>query len=136
MIFDIDHVALKVGDIDSISRSFQELGYSFQGKRRYDDVAMDIAFLGDGPGKLELIQPVDASSPVFSDPDGLHHVAIAVDDIEDTYTRMLQSDNFKLQGDIRQGAHSRIFFFRIRSEESTLYECVEKIGKTGGDGLG
>ncbi len=125
MIFDIDHVALKVTDIHTVSGAFEELGYTFQGKTRYEDVAMDIAFLGKGSGKLELLQPVDSSCPIASDPDGMHHVALKVEDIAAAHSRMSESNRFDVLGPVRRGAHSRIFFFRIPGEENTLYECVE-----------
>jgi len=121
----VDHIAIKVDDIEKVSRAFEELGYQFQGKTRYEEVAMDIAFLGEGSGKLELLEPFDSSSPIYTDSDGLHHVAVKVGDIEKTHTEMSGSDYFKVEGPVRQGAHSRIFFFRIAGEEATLYECVE-----------
>lgn len=128
MNLDIDHVAVKVADIDRVLRSFEELGYPNSGKIRYDEVGMDIAFLGAGPGKLELLQAVDSTSPVFSAPEGLHHVAVKVGDIEAAHTRMSESRRFIVEGPVRPGAHSRIFFFRIAGEDGTLYECVESDG--------
>jgi len=125
MIFDIDHVAIKVTEIEMVKGAFEELGYTFQGKTRYEEVAMDIAFLGKGSGKLELLQPVDSSCPIVSDPDGMHHVALKVENIVNTHARMSESEYFIVQGPVRRGAHSQIFFFRIAGEESTLYECVE-----------
>jgi hypothetical protein len=51
---------------------------------------------------------------------------MTVTDIEETYAKMKQSDRFKVQGNIRQGAHSRIFFFKIAGQEEILFECVEQ----------
>jgi len=121
----IDHIAIKVADIDSVARAFEELGYTRQDTKRFEEVAMDISFLGKGSGKLELLQPFDPSSPIFKDPDGLHHVAIGVGDIVKTHAQMSESRLFTVEGPLRRGAHSRIFFFRIAGEGNTLYECVE-----------
>jgi len=121
----IDHIAIKVADIDAVGRAFEELGYTRQETERYEEVAMDISFLGRGSGKLELLQPLDSSSPISQDPDGLHHVAVCVEDIDTTHARMSESSRFTVEGPLRRGAHSRIFFFRIVGGEDTLYECVE-----------
>jgi len=121
----IDHIAIKVADIDAVGRAFEELGYTRQGTKRFEEVAMDISFLGKGSGKLELLQPFDPSSPIFNDPDGLHHVAIGVENIENTHVKMSESRRFTVEGPVRRGAHARIFFFRIAGDEKTLYECVE-----------
>ena len=125
MNLEIDHIAIKVADIDTVTRAFEELGYTSHGKTRYDEVAMDIAFLGEGSGRLELLQPVDASCPISEDPEGLHHTAVKVRDIEMVHSRMSGSKLFDVIGPVRPGAHSRIFFFRITGEENSLYECVE-----------
>lgn len=128
MRFEIDHIALKVGDIDNVLKAFQVLGDDSYEKRRYKEVFMDIAFIGEGAVRLELLTPTDPLSPIAGDPDGLHHIGIKVADIENTYKVLSADSAFIVEGNIRMGAHSRIFFFRLSAEPETLYECVESKG--------
>jgi hypothetical protein len=125
MIKHIDHIGIKVTDLPAVCRALEEMGVPCNHIAQYDEVGMRIAFLGDRESRLELLEVTDPSSPIVDDKPGLHHLGLAVKDIEETYSRMKQSDRFKVQGTIRHGAHSRIFFFKIAGQEDVLYECVE-----------
>ena len=125
MIPDIDHIAVKVKSIETCRDAFKELGYPMISVKQHDEVGMKIGFFGEGSSKLELMEVVDASSPIAGHPEGIHHIGMKVEDIEASYLRMKENTQFSLEGEIRQGAHSRIFFFRIAGDSSTLYECVE-----------
>lgn len=126
MIEHIDHIGIKVTDLQDVCRSFEEMGVPCNHIEQYDEVGMRIAFLGDRESRLELLEVTDPSSPIVDDNSGLHHLGLAVKDIEETYSRMKQSDRFTVLGNIRQGAHSRIFFFKIAGQENVLFECVEQ----------
>jgi methylmalonyl-CoA epimerase len=125
MIEHIDHIGIKVTDLPAVCRAFEEMGVPCNHIEQYDEVGMRIAFLGDRESRLELLEVTDPSSPIVDDKPGLHHLGLAVKDIEETYSTMKQSNRFTVQGNIRQGAHSRIFFFKIAGQEDVLYECVE-----------
>ncbi len=125
MLKDIDHVAIKVADIDTTCDHFADMGFSCNSIGQYDEVGMKIAFLGNGDSHLELLEVTDSSSPIVNDAPGIHHVGIKVKDIEATFNKMNVSEGFLVEGAIRQGAKGRIFFFRLRDEPSTLFECVE-----------
>lgn len=125
MIHDIDHVAIKVKSIDSCRHAFKELGFPMISVKRHDEVGMKIGFFGEGNSKLELMEVIDSGSPITGDPLGIHHVGMKVDDIEASFAAMNDSPLFSVEGNIRHGAHSRIFFFRLTGDPSTLYECVE-----------
>ena len=130
MSAEIDHIAIKVSNIDEFSAGLLNLGYSLQSSGFYDEVGMKIAFLGnDSPGKsntMELLEVIDPSSPIADDPEGLHHLAISVIDIEGSYKMMKESSLYNVEGEIRQGAHCRIFFFRMAGSSQPLFECCEK----------
>lgn len=121
----IDHIAIVVEDMDQYRHAMRSIGFPAGPVRRYDEVGMDIAFIGEGESRLELLCPFSDQSPIADHPGGLHHVAFKVADIEAAWKRMEESSLFSVEGPPRQGAHSRIFFFRITGNEQTLYECVE-----------
>lgn len=125
MIDGIDHVAIVVKNLQASLEAFSALGLQTGPVGRYDEVGMNIAFVGDGPSRMELLEAFAPDSPVADHPGGLHHVAMNSEDIEAAFKNMNDSPRFLIEGDIRNGAHSRIFFFRIAGEEETLYECVE-----------
>ena len=130
MSAEIDHIAIKVSDIEEFSAGLINLGYTLQSSGQYDEVGMKIAFLGaESSGKsekMELLEVTDPTSPIASDPDGLHHLAVSVSDIEASYEMMSRSPLYSVEGTIRQGAHCRIFFFRMAGTEQPLFECCEE----------
>lgn len=127
---DIDHIGIKVSNIEEFSAGMTGLGYSIESSGQYDEVGMKIAFLqSESSGiseKVELLEVTDPSSPIAADPEGLHHLAMSVSDIKESYKMMKQSPLYNVEGEIRQGAHCRIFFFRMAGTTQPLFECCEK----------
>lgn len=82
----LDHVAIAVADLDAAVKYYVEvLGFSPPELEVVEAQKVRTAIFGHGAGRIELISPTDASSPVakFLDKrgDGLHHVCIEVGDI-------------------------------------------------------
>lgn len=126
MIKHLDHIAIKVNGISRVCKALEELGLSCNSIEKFDEVGMRIAFLGPPSGAaIELLEVINKDSPIADEPSGLHHLGIKVENIEEIYDKMKKSDKYRLQGEIRNGAHSRIFFFRLSGQEEILFECVE-----------
>jgi len=125
MIKDIDHIAIKVDNIDRVTKSLEKIGIKCRSIEEFKEVGMKIAFLGDEKKNLELLEVANSNSPISNDPLGLHHMGFKVNDLEATYEMMKADDMYKVEGTIRRGAHSRIFFFRLCSQDNILFECVE-----------
>ncbi|MDC7239384.1 MAG: VOC family protein [Spirochaetales bacterium] len=124
---EIDHIAIKVSDIETFASGLTAMGCTLDSVKQHDEVGMKIAFISGGDkGRMELLQVTDPDSPIAGCPDGLHHIALGVDDIEASHKMMSESPLYSVEGNVRQGAHSRIFFYRIIGQEHTLYECTEK----------
>jgi catechol 2,3-dioxygenase-like lactoylglutathione lyase family enzyme len=96
-------------------------------------VRNDVAMMQtpDGHGKLELIQfhspPSPAGDPQApSNAPGLRHVLFAVDDIDDTITR-LRARGAELVGAVEDyGGSYRLCY--IRGPEGIIVELAERIG--------
>lgn len=127
MIEKLDHIAIKVTKLKEVSHVLEEMGLPCNSIEQHDEVGMRIAFLGNRnrETRLELLEVTDNKSPIANDKPGLHHLGIKVKNIEEAYNKMKESDCCHVLGNIRQGAHSRIFFFKIKEQEEILFECVE-----------
>ena len=124
----IDHVAIKVSDMEAFTAAMKEMGYPLTiPPKQYDEVGMKIAFMGgEGDSRMELFEVTSPDSPAADSPEGMHHIAVAVDDIEAAHAMMKDSPRYEVMGEIRQGAHSRIFFYRVAGTQAPLFECTEK----------
>jgi hypothetical protein len=127
MIKNIDHIAIKVSNLTTACQALENLGLTCKRIEQFDDVSMLIAFIGslNNETTLELLAVTDPSSPIVNDPCGLHHVGLKAENIENTYNMIKNDDRCRVESDIRKGAHSRIFFFRIKGQEEILFECTE-----------
>ncbi|MGH7506905.1 MAG: methylmalonyl-CoA epimerase [Longimicrobiales bacterium] len=91
---------------------------------------VSVVFVGSGAGRLELIEPTDAASPVARYLErrgpGLHHLAYRVADV-DAALRRLEADGVELiDREARPGAHGqRVAFLHPRSTGGVLIELVE-----------
>ena len=54
----LDHVAIAVGDLDAAAAFYEDvLGLTCHGRERVEDQQVDVAFFGEGAGRIELICP-------------------------------------------------------------------------------
>jgi methylmalonyl-CoA/ethylmalonyl-CoA epimerase len=83
----LDHVAIAVSDLASAIAFYETtLGLTCHGRERVEDQQVDVAFFGDGAGRIELLCPFTSDSGVarFLDKrgEGLHHICVTVPDLE------------------------------------------------------
>lgn len=103
-IIGIDHLVVRVKDLDVAIESYKNLGMELSRTMETDGIGKQAIFtLPDGTF-VELVAPTDPNSPVGkaieSRGEGVHTVAFAVDDLEsvvgtmkDGGARVIQSDN-------------------------------------------
>jgi methylmalonyl-CoA/ethylmalonyl-CoA epimerase len=127
----LDHVGVAVASLASAIPLYELLtGGRGSASERVDAQGVRVAFVGDGDGRLELIEPVDPASPVARflqrRGPGLHHVAYRVSDIVSTLHR-LEATGIELIDRVpRIGAHGRrIAFLHPRGTGGVLIELVE-----------
>jgi len=121
----ISHIAIKVTDLALVSLALEDLGLVCQKVEKRDEVGMQIAWLKQTETTVELMEATDSSSPIFNDPPGIHHLGLKVKNLDEIYQMMKNSDRYTIEGEIQQGIHSRIFFFRITGQQEILFECTE-----------
>ena len=132
MLKDIDHIAVAVHSMDEALATFREL-YGVTPERT-EEIASDKiteAMLRVGDTYLQLLEPTDPESTVAKFLEkrgpGLHHIAIAVDDLEDALAH-LKSKGAELLDEtprIGGGGH-RVAFVHPKTTHGILIELIER----------
>jgi catechol 2,3-dioxygenase-like lactoylglutathione lyase family enzyme len=140
----MDHVGIVVDDLPAATAFFRELGFEPQGDGSVegdwvdrivglDGIEVDFAMLrtpGDD-GRLELIQfrsPAHEGEhePAPANVPGLRHLAIMVDDVDDTVAR-LRPHGGELVGEVVQ--YENVFrLCYLRGPAGMIIELAERVG--------
>jgi methylmalonyl-CoA epimerase len=130
----IDHIGVAVEDIDA---AIELYGAGFEmptaHRETVEDQGVEAVLLDVGEGHVELLAPLGPETTVAKFLErkgpGLHHVAYAVDDI-DNALRTLEEEGVELiDKEARTGIRgSRVAFLHPRSTGGVLTEIVEPAG--------
>lgn len=126
----IDHVGVAVEDLEQARGLFQQL---LGVEADVEDVPSEqvrIAMLPIGESKIELLEPTQDDSPVgnflASRGEGVHQVAIRVDDIHATLKRA-EDLGIRALGEVREGAEgAKVCFLHPKDCHGVLLELVER----------
>ncbi|HEX5016438.1 MAG TPA: VOC family protein [Actinomycetes bacterium] len=141
----MDNVGIVVDDLDAAVAFFTELGLELEGRMkiegswasdvvRLDDMRTEIAMMRvpDAPGRLELAvyrnPQAITPEPKVTPPNtvGLHRVMFAVDDIEDTLTR-LRSHGAELIGEVSRYEDSYLLCY-LRGPSGIIVGLAQELG--------
>ncbi|MFQ5878681.1 MAG: VOC family protein [Dehalococcoidia bacterium] len=86
-VLDLHHVAVLAHDLDAASDTFRHnFGFEVESRHEMPQFNLRNAFLAVGPGRLELLAPIDeAAHPgtrLAQAGEGLYHIALRVDDLD------------------------------------------------------
>ncbi len=124
----LDHVAIAVPDLDAAIATFSSiLGSPVSGRERVESEQVTVAFFDLGSARLELLEPTVPDSPVgrflSKRGPGLHHIALAVPDIDAALKRCGAAGVETVGDAARQGAAGRqVAFLHPRSTGGVLVE--------------
>jgi methylmalonyl-CoA epimerase len=127
----LDHVAIAVPSITAALPLFELLANAGGSRiERVEAQQVDVAFIGSGAARIELLQPSAPESTVQKFLDkrgpGLHHIAYRVTDIEAALTRLAASGIRLIDEVPRPGAGGhRVAFLHPQSTHGVLVELVE-----------
>ncbi len=129
--FTLDHLGIAVGSIDEALRFYQ--GALGMGEAHRETVAgekVHVAMLRAGESRLELLEPVDASSTIAKFLEkrgpGIHHVAMRVPDLAEAVERMKEEGARVLnEPKIGAGGHKYVFVHPA-STGGVLLELIEE----------
>jgi len=135
MIHGVDHFGIAVRSLEERLRFWADtLALEVGGIETVESEGVKVAFLQAGKIRVELLEPLSAESPVgrFLDKrgEGVHHLALRVDDIEAALDR-LRDHGAKVVGSApRTGAGGqRVAFLHPASTGGVLLELVEPAGQ-------
>ncbi|TCJ02201.1 methylmalonyl-CoA epimerase [Cytobacillus praedii] len=134
MIKKIDHIGIAVRSLDEALPFYTEiLKLPLLGVEEVESEKLKIAFLKAGETKLELLEPTNEDSAVakFIEKrgEGLHHVALGVDSIQDRINEIKEKGIRMIQDVPKTGAGgAKVAFMHPKSTGSVLYELCEKKG--------
>lgn len=127
----IEHIAIAVRDLErAISVFGSILGGTPSGRERVETEQVELAFFDLENGRLELLEPTAADSPVGRFLErrgpGLHHIALEVDDIEAALERCRAAGLETVGRAPRAGAAGRrVAFLHPRGTGGVLLELSE-----------
>ncbi len=131
MLERIDHIGVATDDLDGALALYEEsLGMPVAHRETVESQGVEAVLLDVGEGHVELLSPLGPDTPVGKYLDergpGLHHVAYAVADIDETLGELKQSGIELIDSEPRQGIRdSRVAFLHPRATGGVLTEIVE-----------
>jgi methylmalonyl-CoA/ethylmalonyl-CoA epimerase len=123
----IDHIAIAVNNVEEAAKKYQQaLGVDKVIFETVESEGVKLAILKLENGRIELMQPTRDDSPIkkFLDKkgEGLHHMALATNNIEAEYKRM-EGCGIQFLGKIRDGSEgTKITFIHPKSLSGVLAE--------------
>ena len=131
----VNHIGIAVRSIDAQRRFYEGvLGAVFEGIEVVADQKVRVGFFRVGDVRFELLEPMEPASTVATflekRGEGLHHVALTVEDLESRIAELKQSGVRMIDEVPRPGAHHmRIAFLHPKSTFGVLTELCEPAGK-------
>jgi methylmalonyl-CoA/ethylmalonyl-CoA epimerase len=127
----IDHIGIAVKSLTDALKVYEAaIGLKVSGFDEVDEQGVRVAMLTVGESRIELLEPTGSDSPIekfmAKRGEGIHHIAVRVDDIEQTLERLKASGMRLIDQVPRRGAHNtRIAFIHPASTHGVLLELVE-----------
>ncbi|MDR4512872.1 MAG: methylmalonyl-CoA epimerase [Nitrososphaeraceae archaeon] len=126
----VDHIAIAVNNVESALTNYQNI-------LKIDKIEMEevptekvrVAMLMLEDTRIELLEPMSEDSPISKflkqRGEGIHHIAITADNIEEDVDRAVKN-GMKFLGDLRTGSYGRkITFIHPKSLNGVLTEFCQ-----------
>jgi methylmalonyl-CoA/ethylmalonyl-CoA epimerase len=126
-----DHVAILVSDLDAAVKLYRDVyGLHLDEIEEVPSEKVRVAIFGHGLGRVELVCPTDPESPlakrIKEKGEGLHHVCLAVPDIQAAMDALQASGAPLLDKVPRAGAGgSKVAFVHPRGSRGVLVELKQ-----------
>jgi methylmalonyl-CoA/ethylmalonyl-CoA epimerase len=128
----IDHIGIAVNSLEpAIERWAALLGGQSSGRETVESEGVNVAFFGEGSGRVELLAPMNEDSPIArfikKRGGGLHHICVRVSDLETVLEQAEARGIEPIPPRIRKGSSgSRISFVHPQALDGVLLELREE----------
>jgi methylmalonyl-CoA epimerase len=127
----IDHIGVATNDLEGALALYEQtLGMPLAHRETVESQGVEAVLLDVGDGHVELLEPLGPDTPIgkylAKRGPGLHHVAYAVEDIDDVLRRLKDAGVDLIDSEARVGIRdSRVAFLHPHSTGGVLTELVE-----------
>ncbi|MGI9037308.1 MAG: methylmalonyl-CoA epimerase [Gemmatimonadota bacterium] len=127
----IDHIGIAVNSLAEAVPAFAALlGSNVSGTEEVPSEGVRVAFFGEGPGRIELLEPLAPDSPVARHlerrGEGVHHLCVSTPDLEAALRRAEEAGLRVVPPRIRVGAGAhRVAFLHPKQTSGVLIELIE-----------
>src|SRR5947208_13096749 len=131
MLGRIDHIGVATDDLEGAIALYEKtLGMPLAHRETVESQGVEAVLLDVGEGHVELLRPLGPDTAVgkylAKRGPGLHHVAYAVEDIDDVLGKLKEAGVELIDSEARIGIReSRVAFLHPRSTGGVLTELVE-----------
>ena len=130
----VDHIGIAVKNLDEMVKWYEEtLGIEAHGYEVVDEQKVKVAFLPIGESELELLEDTTGDGPVAKfiekNGEGVQHIALRVDNIEETLVELKAKEVRLIDQTPRYGAgNGSIAFVHPKATHGVLLELCERKG--------
>ena len=129
-MFSIDHLGIAVKSLAASKAFYEQLGLRVESEETVAHEKVRVAVLPVGESRIELLEATAEDSPIArflaKRGEGLHHIALRVEDLEGTVARMKRSGARFISEEIKTGAGGhRYVFAHPASAGGVLLELCE-----------
>src|SRR5580658_831131 len=127
---EIDHLGIAVKSLAQARKFYEQLGLKPMPEETVEAEQVRLSMVPVGESRIELLEPLSADSPIgkflAKRGEGLHHVALHVDDLSGTVERLKASGTRLISDQIKVGAGGHLYVFvHPSSAGGVLLELVE-----------
>ncbi len=127
---EIDHLGIAVKSLAQAKKFYELLGLKPMPEETVEAEQVKLSMVPVGESRIELLEPTSAESPIgkflAKRGEGLHHVALHVDDLSGTVERLKASGTRLISDQIKVGAGGHLYVFvHPSSAGGVLLELVE-----------
>ncbi|MGA2372219.1 MAG: methylmalonyl-CoA epimerase [Candidatus Korobacteraceae bacterium] len=127
---EIDHLGIAVKSLAQARKFYEQLGLKPMPEETVEAEQVRLSMVPVGESRIELLEPTSPDSPIgkflAKRGEGLHHVALHVDDLSGTVERLKASGTRLISDEIKVGAGGHLYVFvHPSSAGGVLLELVE-----------
>lgn len=127
---EIDHLGIAVKSLAEAKKFYEHLGLKPMPEETVEAEQVRLSMVPVGESRIELLEPTSADSAIgkflAKRGEGLHHVALHVDDLSGTVERLKANGTRLVSDEIKVGAGGHLYVFvHPSSAGGVLLELVE-----------